>query len=62
MKQQDIKNIVQVLNSSKDLGFKYPIGNKELTILVRQLESEGKIRYMAHTGTWTDKKISMRGE
>lgn len=58
MNKTDVQTILTVLNSSNDLGFKYPIGNKELTIKVRQLESEGTIRYQAHLGKWTDKKIS----
>lgn len=55
-----IKDILIILNSTNDLGFKYPIGNKELTIKVRELESEGKIRYLSHTNKWTDKKISCK--
>lgn len=53
-----IKEVLTVLNSTNNLGFKYPIGNKELTVLVRQLESDGKIRYQQYLGVWTDKKIS----
>lgn len=62
MNKKEIKTIIQVLNSTNDLGMKYPIGNKELTIKVRQLESDGLIRYQPHTGTWTDKKISYKQE
>ena len=55
-----IKEILISLNSTNDLGFKYPIGNKELTIKVRELESNGLIRYEAHYSKWTDKKISYK--
>lgn len=49
---KEVKNILTVLNSSNDLGFKYPIGNKELTLKVRELESTGVIYYKAVTGKW----------
>ncbi len=63
MNKNEIKKILQALNSSNDLGFKYPIGNKELTNKVRILESQGLIRYQAHLGQWTDKRIScLKGE
>lgn len=52
MKDKDLKSLLVALNSSNDLGFKYPIGNKELTIKVRELESEGKIKYDVHTRKW----------
>ena len=54
-KAQEIKTILTALNSTN--GPKYPFGNKELTIKVRELEAQGKIRYQAHLGTWTDKPI-----
>jgi hypothetical protein len=40
-----IKDILIVMNSSNDLGFKYPIGNKELTEKVKELEKLNKIKY-----------------
>ena len=42
---KDVKAILIALNSTNDMGFKYPIGNKELTIKVRELESNGIIIY-----------------
>ena len=61
MNKKQIKDLINVLNSTSDMGMKYPIGNKELTVTVRQLESEGKIRYQPHYGKWTDKPISYKG-
>ena len=50
---KDVKELLVVLNShSNNLGFRYPIGNKELTIKVRELESNGKIYYCVHSSTW----------
>lgn len=45
MKKQEVESILLALNSTNDLGFKYPIGNKELTAKVRELESNGVIIY-----------------
>lgn len=60
MNKKEVQSILTALNSTNDLGFKYPIGNKELTIKVRELESNGTIRYQADLGKWTDKKISFK--
>lgn len=43
--KNQIKDLLIVLNSSNDLGFKYPIGNKELTEKVKEFESIGYIYY-----------------
>lgn len=43
--KEEVKAILIALNSTNDMGFKYPIGNKELTIKVRELESNGIIIY-----------------
>ena len=51
--KQEIKSILVALNSPIGLGFKYPIGNKELTIQVRQLESNGIIHYNPMTQLWS---------
>lgn len=41
-----VDDILMILNSHADnLGFKYPLGNKELTEKVKELESAGKIHY-----------------
>lgn len=47
---KNVETILTVLNSTN--GFKYPIGNKDLTIEVRRLESEGKIIYNAFENKW----------
>ena len=49
---KEVQSILIALNSSNDMGFKYPIGNKELTEKVRQLESDGIIKYDVHTFKW----------
>lgn len=56
------KELVIVLNSSN--MFKYPFGNKELTIKVRQLESDGKIWYDALYNVWIirGKSVDFRKE
>ena len=38
---------------SNDMGFKYPIGNKELTLKCRELESDGIISFNPLTGLWS---------
>ena len=57
LKAKIIKELLIVLNSTNDLGFKYPIGNKELTIQVRALEMEGSISYDALKAKWTTKGV-----
>jgi len=52
-KASEIQDILTALNSSGDMGMKYPIGNKELTEKVKKLEAEGKIKYDKHYGKWT---------
>jgi len=49
---KELNNLLIVLNSTNGLGFKYPIGNKELTIKVRQLESDGIIKYCPIEQKW----------
>lgn len=58
MKRQDVINLLQVLNSTN--MFKYPIGNKELTIKVRELESKGIIVYSALYSKWSLNKGKIR--
>lgn len=53
MKPKDIKAILIVMNSDKDALFKYPIGNKELTETVRELEQSGKIKYNQYMRIWS---------
>ena len=53
MKTKQITELLVVLNSTA--MFKYPIGNKELTIKVRQLESDGIIWYDAVYSKWIRK-------
>jgi hypothetical protein len=48
---KNIETILTALNSTGNF-FKYPIGNKELTIETRRLESEGKIIYNALESKW----------
>lgn len=55
--KKQIKDLVIVLNSSNDLGFKYPIGNKELTAMVKEFESIGYIKYNDKTNKWNVKEF-----
>lgn len=41
----DVDDLLLVMNSTGDFGFKYPIGNKELTEQIKKLEADGKIQY-----------------
>lgn len=50
--KQEIKNILIALNSNFIGFFKYPIGNKELTHKVKELESCGKIIFDVYSGLW----------
>lgn len=52
MKTKELNTILLVLNSTDSLMGKYPIGNKELTLKVRELESNGIIKYDALTNKW----------
>lgn len=45
MKTKELNVILTVLNSSNDLGFKYPIGNRELYLKTKELEQKGLIYY-----------------
>jgi hypothetical protein len=51
-KGRKIKDILITVNSTgPDFG-KYPIGNKELTSEIKNLEQEGKIKFNSYTGLW----------
>ena len=43
--KKEIKDLVIILNSSNNLGFKYPFGNRELCLKVKEFESIGYIYY-----------------
>lgn len=62
MDKKELQTILTALNSTNDMGFKYPIGNKELTLKVRQLESDGVIIYDPIYQKWNKRgnKISKR--
>lgn len=51
-----VKDILIVLNSSNDFGFKYPIGNKELTLKVKEYEDKKLISYNSLTNKWEKTK------
>ncbi len=57
-KQRDLQGLLIGLNACTNMGFKYPIGNKELCIKVRQLESDGVIQYNALYQKWSQKKAA----
>lgn len=48
---KELESVLIALNST-DSSFKYPIGNKELTLKVRNLEHDGKIIYDPYLGKW----------
>jgi len=50
--KSEVSDLLIVLNSTNDLGFKYPIGNKELTSKIKTLEAAGKIHYDEHFKRW----------
>ena len=52
MKTKEVQAILTALNSSNDLGFKYPFGNIELTNKVKQLEASNIIFYSEVFKTW----------
>lgn len=53
LKPKELTQILAALNCfNDDLGFKYPIGNKEFTEKVRKLESDGIIIYDALNKKW----------
>ena len=56
--KKQIKDLIIVLNSSNDLGFKYPIGNKKLFDTVKEFESIGYIFYDDKVRKWEAKKLS----
>lgn len=49
---RELKELLIVLNSTDNFMGRYPIGNKELTLKVRELESSGVIKYDVHTKKW----------
>jgi antirestriction protein len=49
---KDIKDLLMAMNSSGGMGFKYPIGNKELTEKLKKYEEAGKIHYNKHYDKW----------
>jgi hypothetical protein len=55
MSDKKLKDILLALNSTGSMGFKYPIGNKELTTQVRELESQGVLWYDALYSKWVKK-------
>lgn len=60
-----VESIIVALNSTNDLGFKYPIGNEELTQKVRELESQGIIYYKAIDSKWVflnKRSVFFKGE
>jgi hypothetical protein len=52
MKTKEVTAILTALNSSNNLGFKYPFGNVELTNKVKQLEANNIIFYSEVFKTW----------
>lgn len=52
MTTKQIRELLLSVNSTNDLGFKYPIGNRELTLKLKELEISGKIKYLDHYGKW----------
>ncbi len=55
MSSKELQSILIALNATDPMGFKYPIGNKELTIKTRELESQGVIWYDALNSKWIKK-------
>ena len=58
--KNEVDAILMALNSCGDFRFKYPIGNKELTIKVRELESAGIIAYDVHNSRWIKRPKGVR--
>lgn len=56
---KEIREVLMVLNAADDMGFKYPIGNKELCERVKGLEATGKIGYIRNglNGRWVKGKV-----
>jgi hypothetical protein len=52
--KKQIKDLIIVLNSSYTF-FKYPIGNKQLTEMVKEFESIGYIKFNDKTNKWSMK-------
>jgi hypothetical protein len=50
--KRQLKDLIITLNSYNDLGFKYPIGNKELCEMVKEFESIGYIKYDDKNSKW----------
>lgn len=53
---KDLKDILIALNSTDNLGDKYPFGNKELTEKVKQYEAAGYMSYNDKTRKWSKGK------
>lgn len=60
--KDETKEILIALNSSGGMGMKYPIGNKELTAKVKDLENAGKISYDQHFDKWIKGKRKNESE
>ena len=53
MKLKDIKNILIAVNSTNNfVGEKYPIGNRELTAILKDLEHMRKIQFDVYFSRW----------
>ena len=50
--KRDIQDLIMGLNSVTNPIFKYPIGNVQLTILVKNLEQAGIIYYNPTSQRW----------
>ena len=59
MNKRDLQDLITVLNMTDNFTGKYPIGNKELTLKVRELESDGLIWYDALYKMWRIKSKSV---
>lgn len=57
--KKELQNLITVLNMTDNFTGKYPIGNKELTLKVRKLESNGSIWYDAYYKIWRIKGNSV---
>ena len=64
MNKRDLQDLITVLNMTDNFTGKYPIGNKELTLKVRELESNGLIWYDTLYKIWLirSKSVDFRRE
>lgn len=53
MKNSELESFLAAINSTGDMGFKYPIGNPELTNKIKDLESRNIICYIEAYGRWS---------